>query len=96
MGGLYYKLQMMGILCEEPAFVYDDNMSVLSNTTVPVSTLNKEMNSLSCHFIFKGCAHDKWQTVYVNTHLNCADILTKCLPVWLKRLGFIRKVMYWL
>lgn len=37
--GLCYKLRMMGIACEEPAFVYGDNMAVLSNTTVPVLLL---------------------------------------------------------
>ena len=32
--GLCYKLQLMRIVCEEPVFVYGDNMLVLSNTTV--------------------------------------------------------------
>ena len=40
--GLYYTLRMTGIACEETVFVHGDNMSVLSNTTVPVSTLKKQ------------------------------------------------------
>ena len=94
--GLHYKLWTMGIACEEPIVVYGDNMSVLSNTTVPVSTLKKKMNSMSYHFICEGCFRGEWWTVYVNTHLNCADFLTKGLPVRLKRSGFIRKFLYWL
>ena len=49
--GLQYKLQMMGISCEDPTFVYGDNKSVLAQTYMPVSTLKKKMNSLSYHFI---------------------------------------------
>eukprot|EP00957_Ditylum_brightwellii_P060915 4623845-Ditylum_brightwellii.AAC.1 len=40
--GLLYKLQMMGIPCEGPAYIYGDNKSVLTNTTIPDSTLKKK------------------------------------------------------
>ncbi len=36
--GLRYKLQMMGITVDEPAYVFGDNQSVLANTTAPGST----------------------------------------------------------
>jgi hypothetical protein len=39
--GLRYKLRMMGITVDEPAFVFGDNQSVLANTTAPGSTLKK-------------------------------------------------------
>ena len=94
--GLRYKLRMMGIPCDEPVYVYGDNMLVLNNTTVPASTLKKKINSLLYHFVCEGCARDEWRTAYVNTHLNCADLPTKCLPAGLKRSGFIRKFLYWI
>jgi hypothetical protein len=94
--GLRYKLRMLGIPVEEPAFVFGDNKSVLSNTTVPGSMLKKKMNSLSYHFIREGCARDEWRTAYVNTHLNCADLLTKTLPAGEKRNSFVRRFLYWL
>ena len=94
--GLRYRLRMMGIPVDEPAFVFGDNKSVLANTTVPGSTLKKMMNSLSYHFIREGCARDEWRTSYVNTLLNCADLLTKCLPAGEKRTSFVRKFLYWL
>ena len=94
--GLRYKLRMLGIPVDEPAFVFGDNKSVLANTTVPGSTIKKKMNSLSYHFIREGCARDKWRTAYVNTHLNCADLLTKTLPSGEKRSLFVRKFLYWL
>ena len=42
--GLKYKLRMMGIPVEGPAVVRCDNMSVVSNNSVPDSVLKK--NSL--------------------------------------------------
>ena len=92
--GLLYKLRMMRIACEKSIYVYGDNMSVMSNTTAPVSTLKKKMNSLLCHFISKGCACDNWLTMYVNTRLNCDNLLKKCFPAWLKPSGFIRKFLH--
>ena len=71
--GLRYRLRMLGITVDEPAFVHGDNKSVLANTTVPGSTLKRKMNSFSCHFIWEGCARDKWRMSYINKHLNCAD-----------------------
>ena len=87
---------MLGIPVEEPAFVFGDNKSVLANTSVPGSTIKKKMNSLSYHFIREGCARDEWRTAYVNTHLNCADLLTKALPPGEKRTSFVRRFLYWL
>ena len=94
--GLRYKLRMFGIPCDEPTFVYGDNKSVLSNTSVPASTLKKKMNSLSYHFVREGCARDEWRTAYVNTHDNLADLLTKPLPSGEKRDRFVRQLLYWI
>ena len=94
--GLRYKLRMMGISCEDPAFVYSDNKLMLANTSIPGSTLKKKMNSLSYHFIREGCARDEWRTAYVNTHFNLADLFTKCLPSGEKWWGFVRRFLHWL
>ena len=60
--GLQYKLKMMSIMIDEPAFVYGDNQSVLANTTNPSSTLKKKLNAIAYHFVREGCARDEWQT----------------------------------
>jgi hypothetical protein len=39
LGGLRYKLRMMGIPCDGPAYIEGENQSVLANTTIPDSTL---------------------------------------------------------
>ena len=92
--GLRYRLRMMGIPCEGPAYVYGDNQSVLANTTIPDSTLKKKSQSIAYHFVREGAARDEWRTAYVNTHENEADLLTKLLPSGDKRKGFVRRVLH--
>ena len=92
--GLRYKLRMMGIPCDEPAYIYGDNKSVLYNTSIPESTLKKKSQSLAYHFVREGAARDEWRTAYVNTHANPADLLTKPLPSGEKRHGFVRMILH--
>ena len=92
--GLRYKLRMMGIPVEGPAFIYGDNQSVLANSTIPDSTLKKKSQSICYHFVREGAARDEWRTTYVNTHDNEADLLTKVLPHGEKRKGFVRCILH--
>ena len=77
--GLRYKLRMMGIKVDEPAFIFGDNKSVLFNTTSPGSTLKKKSNAIAYHFVREGVARDEWRTAYVSSDDNVADMLTKPL-----------------
>ena len=92
--GLRFKLRMMGIPVDEPAFVFGDNQSVLANTTAPASTLKKKSNAIAYHFVREGCARDEWRTAYINTHENVADLLTKPLPSGEKRQKFVRMLLH--
>lgn len=91
--GLRYKLRMMGITVDEPAFVFGDNQSVLNNTTAPASTLKKRSNAIAYNFVREGVARDEWRTAYVNTHDNIADLLTKPLS-GPKRVKFVRMILH--
>ena len=68
--GLKFKLQMMGIQCNCPTFIYVDNQSVLANTTMPHLMLQKKSNSIPYHFLIEGTACDKWRATYINTNYN--------------------------
>jgi hypothetical protein len=92
--GLKYKLRMMGIPCEGPAYIYGDNQSVLANTTIPDSVLKKKSQSIAYHFVREGSARDEWRTAYVNTHENESDLLTKVLPYGEKRKDFVRRLLH--
>ena len=87
--GLRYKLQMMGIPCEGPAYIYGDNQLVLANATIPDSTLKKKSQSIAYYFVREGSTRDEWMTAYINTHENEADLLTKLLPSGKKKKGFV-------
>ena len=59
--GLRYKLRMMGIPCDFPAFILGDNQSVLVNSSKPFSVLKKKSSSIAYHFVCKGVASDEWR-----------------------------------
>ena len=90
--GLRYKLRMMGIRVDEPAFVFGDNQSVLA-TTNPLSTLKKKSNAIAYQFVREGVARDEWRTAYINTHDNIADLLTKPLAGE-KRRKFVSMILH--
>ena len=92
--GQRFKLRMMEITVNKPAFVFGDNQSVLANTTAPASTLKKKSNAITYNFVREGCARDEWQTVYINMHENVADLLTKPLPSGEKRRRLIRTLLH--
>ena len=92
--GLRYKLRMMGIPCEDPAYIQGDNQSVLANTSIPDSVLKKKSQSLAYHFVREGCARHEWITSYISTNENVADLLTKTLPFGEKRKGFVRNLLH--
>jgi hypothetical protein len=92
--GLRYKLRMMGIPCEGPAYIFGDNQSVLASCGIPDSILKKKSQSIAYHFVREGAARDEWRTSYVNTHDNEADLLTKLLPSGPKRRGFVGRLLH--
>ena len=77
--GLRYKLRMMGIPVEGPTYIFGDNQSVLYNTSIPESTLQKKAQSICYHFVREGVAKNEWLTGYVNAKENPVGILTKPL-----------------
>ena len=92
--GLWYTLRMMGIPCEDPAYIQGDNQSVLANTIIPDSTLKKKNQSIAYHFVREGAARDECRTTYVSTHDNEADLLTKLLPSGEKRKSFVQRILH--
>ena len=92
--GLRYKLRMMGIPIEGPAFVYGDNMSVVHNTQRPESMLKKKSNSICYHAVRESVAMGESITAHVSTHFNPSDICTKVLPGGNKRDNLVGMVLY--
>ena len=78
--GFKYKLRMMRISFPDPCYVYGNSKSVLYNTTLPESTLNKKSNSISYHVVRQGVAMSEWVTGYEPGDSNISDFLTKLVP----------------
>jgi hypothetical protein len=74
-----YKLRMMGIPIDGPANVFCDNRSVVTNATVPTSTLKKKHNSIAYHRVREAVAAGILRTTKVHTSENLVDLLTKPL-----------------
>lgn len=91
---LRYKLRMMGIPVEGPAYIFGDNQSVLANTTNPGSTLKKKCAAVAYHLVREAVARGEIITAYINTHDNIADLFTKPMTAGEKRNGFVRKMLY--
>ena len=56
--GLNLNLQMIGIQCDCPTFIYGDNQYILANTTMPHLMIKKKSNSILYHFVRAGTARD--------------------------------------
>ena len=92
--GLKYKLRMMGIPCDFPAYIYGDNKSVLVNSTKPFSVLQKKSCSVAYHFVREGSSRDEWRITYVKTDDNVAGMLMKPLPGGEKRIKFTNMILH--
>ncbi len=90
---LRYKLQMMGVPIEGAANVLVDNASVVTNSTVPSSTLQKKHNSICYHYVREAVAAKCLQIAYVPSDQNLADVLTKPLGASKLR-NFIQRILY--
>jgi hypothetical protein len=76
---LRYKLRMMGIPIDGPTNTFCDNKSVVTNATVPTSTLKKKHNSIAYHRVREAVAAKILRITKVHTSENLADLLMKPL-----------------
>ena len=75
--GLRYKLRMMGIPLDGHTHVRCDNMSVVSNSSKPESTLKKKSNAVAYHYVRENVANGVCRIAYEPSTTNLADLLTK-------------------
>ena len=94
--GLRYKLRMMGVPVETPAYVYGDNMSVIRNTSRPESTLKKKSNQICYHFARESVAMGECLTTHIPTNENVADLATKIIGGGMKRNHLVSKLLHYI
>jgi hypothetical protein len=91
---LRYTLRMMGIPIDGPTWMFGDNASVITSSTVPQSTLNKRHNALSYHRVRECIASKIIYLLHVDGTLNPSDALTKALG-WVKFWPLIQPLLFW-
>lgn len=77
---LRYKLRMMGVPICGPTNGFCDNKSVVTNVTVPHSTLNKRHNYIAYHKVREAVAQQSVRIAHELGRFNMSDVLTKFLP----------------
>jgi len=74
-----YTLRMFGVPLDGPAWMFGDNQSVITSSTIPHSTLSKRWNALSYHRVREAVAAGYVFFHYIASAENPADLLTKAL-----------------
>ena len=72
-------LRSFGVQVTNPTMIYEDNMSVLINSTEPSSTLQKKYITLAYHFCREQVAVGVVEIRKIHTKSNLFDALTKGL-----------------
>jgi hypothetical protein len=75
--GLRYKLRMFGVPIDGPTNVFCDNQSVVTNTTIPESTLKRKHNSIAYHRVREAAAAGTIHIAKESHETNIADMLMK-------------------
>lgn len=76
---LRYKLRMMGVPIDGPTSGFGDNKSVITNVTIPQSTLQKKHNMIAYHKVRESVASDAIRLHHEPGKFNMSDALTKFL-----------------
>ena len=85
---------MLGAPLDGPAWMLGDNQSVVTNSTVPQSTLKKRHNALSYHRVREACAAGVIWFIHIPGTTNLADVLAKYLP-WCDLKSKPGPVLFW-
>ena len=74
-----YTCRMMGISLDGPSWMFGNNKSVITSSTIPGSKLNKRHNALSYHKVREAVCAKVLHFIYLKSDDNPADMLTKFL-----------------
>ena len=74
---LRYKLRMFGVNVEGPTSIFCDNKSVVTNSSIPTSMLNKKHNSICYHKVRETHAEGATRVGWILGEYNKSDLLTK-------------------
>ena len=74
---LRISLRYLGVPVMDKSFMFGDNKSVVTSSTIPSSALNKRHNALSYHKVREAIASKFLVYIHINGQLNVSDMLSK-------------------
>jgi hypothetical protein len=85
---------MLGIPLDGSAWMFGDNQSVITSSTIPHSNLNKRHNALSYHRVREAISAQILYFIHIDGKLNPSDVMTKFLS-WAKFWPLIQPFLFW-
>jgi hypothetical protein len=76
---LRFTLRSLGAPMDGPSWMFGDNQSVVTSSTIPHSQLSKRWNALSYHRVREAIAAGITRFHFVDSTQNPSDVLTKPL-----------------
>ena len=74
-----YKLRMLGVPMEGPSIMCGDNLSMITSSTIPSSSLKKKHNAIAYHSVREAVAGGILSLYHIRSEENLTDVLTKAL-----------------
>ena len=90
---LCYTLQMFGVPLDGTSWLFGNNKSVVTSSTIPYSSMNKRWNALSYHKVCEAVASGFIRFEHIPSIDNPSDILTKSLP-WHKARVHVEPLLF--
>lgn len=91
---LRYTLRMFGVPIDGASWLFGDNKSVITSSTIPHSTLDKRWNALSYHRVREAIAAGIIIFEHIDGKSNPSDVLTKFLP-WAEFWPLVQPLLFW-
>jgi hypothetical protein len=89
---LRYKLRSFGVPIDGAADVFCDNKSVVTNSTIPSSVLNKRHNAICYHRVREAQAAGIIRVGWIKGEYNLADLFTKTTMAGNVRHGMVENI----
>ena len=91
---LRHTLRSFGVPLDGPSWMFGNNKSVVTSSTIPHLTLGKRWNALSYHRVREAVAGGWVHFEHIPGTEDPADILTKPLP-WFSLKVFVEPLLLW-
>ena len=92
---LHHMLRMLGVPIEGPSWIFGDNKSVITSSTIPSSMLKKRWNALSYYQVREAVAAGIVNVIHLPGIENPVDVLTKFLSHCVMY-RLIKEFIFWL